>query len=88
MMTLEQALRHPETAIVDVRTPAEFSGGSVPGAVNIPLHLLPLRFEEFRAAPALVMCCASGARSGQATSFLKQQGFQNVFNAGSWFNLI
>jgi rhodanese-related sulfurtransferase len=87
-MTLEQALQHPETAIVDVRTPSEFSNGSVPGSVNIPLHILPHRFEEFRTASALVLCCASGGRSGQATNFLKQQGFQNVFNAGSWFNLI
>lgn len=69
--------------IVDVRTPAEFKDGAYPGAINIPLALLPLKMEELepRSTP-IVLYCASGARSGQGMRFLKQNGFTDVLNAG------
>jgi len=69
--------------IVDVRSPAEFKDGAYPGAINIPLHLLPLKMSELgpRDTP-VVLYCASGARSGQGMRFLKQNGFTNVVNAG------
>jgi phage shock protein E len=69
--------------VVDVRTPAEFKDGSYPGAVNIPLMLLPVRMQDLepRDKP-IVLFCASGARSGQAARLLKQAGFTDVTNAG------
>jgi phage shock protein E len=69
--------------IIDVRTPAEFQDGSYPGAVNIPLALLPLRMKELepRDKP-IILFCASGARSGQGMRLLKQAGFTDVVNAG------
>ncbi len=69
--------------IVDVRTPAEFGDGAYPGAINIPLALLPLKINELepRSTP-IVLYCASGARSGQAMRFLKKNGFADVINAG------
>lgn len=69
--------------IVDVRTPAEFRDGAYPGAINIPLALLPLKMNELgpRSVP-IVLYCASGARSGQAMRLLKQNGFTDVINAG------
>ena len=69
--------------IIDVRTPAEFKDGAYPGAVNIPLALLPLKMKELepRTTP-IVLYCASGARSGQGMRLLKQNGFTDVINAG------
>lgn len=69
--------------IIDVRTPAEFKDGAYPGAVNMPLALLPLKLKELepRTAP-IVLYCASGARSGQGMRLLKQNGFTDVINAG------
>lgn len=69
--------------IVDVRSPAEFKDESYPGAINLPLPLIPLRMKELepRDRP-IVLYCASGARSGQAMRFLKQNGFTDVINAG------
>ena len=32
----------------------------------------------------LVLCCASGGRSSQATSFLAQNGVEEVYNGGGW----
>ncbi|MEZ4928626.1 MAG: rhodanese-like domain-containing protein [Chitinophagales bacterium] len=34
----------------------------------------------------VILCCASGARSGQATSILKSKGIDAV-NAGAWQNV-
>lgn len=75
-----------EATIVDVRTPEEFMGGHVAGSINIPLHELPQRISEFKNMKNLVLCCASGNRSGQATAFLKQQGIECV-NGGSWLDV-
>ena len=68
---------------VDVRTPMEYMGGHVAGSINIPLMEVPDRIEEFRGKTNLVLCCASGGRSGQATAFLQQHGIE-CMNGGGW----
>jgi phage shock protein E len=69
--------------IVDVRSTAEFKDGAYPGAINIPLPLLPLKMNELGPKDTpIVLYCASGARSGQGMRFLKQNGFTDVINAG------
>ncbi|RQP08369.1 MAG: rhodanese-like domain-containing protein [Parapedobacter sp.] len=70
--------------LVDVRTPAEFSAGSVKGAVNIPLDKVPTELSKFEGKENIVVFCRSGNRSGQAKSILEQNGFQNVINGGTW----
>ncbi|HTN45808.1 MAG TPA: rhodanese-like domain-containing protein [Flavipsychrobacter sp.] len=70
--------------LVDVRTPGEFAGGSVKGAVNIPLGDLPHQLSKFKGKKSIVVFCRSGNRSGQAKSILEQHGFQNVINGGTW----
>lgn len=70
--------------LVDVRTPGEFSGGSVKGAVNIPLDKVPSQLSKFKGKKSIVVFCRSGSRSGQAKSILEQNGFQNVINGGTW----
>ncbi len=73
--------------IVDVRTPGEYMGGHVAGSINIPLQEIPDRMEEIKVLPQpIVLCCASGNRSGQATYFLKQHGL-NCINGGSWLEV-
>jgi phage shock protein E len=69
--------------IIDVRTPAEFKDGAYPGAINIPLSILPVKMNELepRDRP-IVLYCASGARSGQAARLLKRAGFTELINAG------
>jgi len=69
--------------VVDVRTPAEFKDGSYPGAINIPISVLPVRMNELEPKDKpIVLFCASGARSGQGARLLKQAGFTDVTNAG------
>ncbi len=69
--------------IIDVRSTGEFADGAYPGAINIPLHVLPLKMNELGPKDTpIVLYCASGARSGQGMRFLKQNGFTDVVNAG------
>jgi phage shock protein E len=68
--------------VVDVRTPEEFRDGSYPGAVNIPVNELARRMSELKKDRAVVLYCASGARSGMAARMLKQAGYTEVLNAG------
>jgi len=78
----------PEGAtVIDVRTPAEFAGGHVAGSINIPLDTVQRELPRFKAIEGpIVLVCASGNRSGQATAWLKSQGLANVENGGSWMN--
>ena len=74
-----------EATIIDVRTPVEFMMGNVEGSINIPLDEVSSRVEEFKNIEGnLVLCCASGGRSGQATLFLQQNELSNVHNGGGW----
>lgn len=73
--------------IIDVRTPAEFLGGHVANSKNIPLQEIPNQLEELKQmSQPLILCCASGNRSGQATQFLKANGI-NCENGGSWMDV-
>lgn len=69
--------------IIDVRSPGEFADEAYPGAVNIPLSILPAKVEDLGSKEGpIVLYCASGARSAQAARFLKEAGFTNIVNAG------
>lgn len=85
-MNASELLKHSDTVVVDVRTPGEFMGGHVAGSINIPLNEVPARVDEFKDMGKVVLCCASGGRSGQATMFLQQYGIECV-NGGSWLDV-
>lgn len=73
--------------IIDVRTPGEFNGGHVAGSKNIPLNEIQKRENEImKLKKPVVFCCASGGRSGQATSYFKSKGLQ-CENGGGWMQV-
>ncbi len=82
------ALKAQGATLVDVRSAAEFASGSAPGSVNIPLPELGTRLKEIPATAPVVLCCASGTRSGMARMMLRKNGYQQVFNIGKWSNLL
>ncbi len=65
--------------VLDVRRPAEFAAGHVPGARNIPLSDLPKRLAEIGHAP-LAVICAGGYRSSAAASLLARHGVADLRN--------
>ncbi|MDV2466294.1 rhodanese-like domain-containing protein [Elizabethkingia anophelis] len=73
--------------LVDVRTPAEFSTGSVKGAVNIPLDKVQSQLSKFKNKKSIIVFCRSGNRSSQSKSILERKGIQNVINGGTWHNV-
>ncbi|MCL6523212.1 MAG: rhodanese-like domain-containing protein [Thermoflavifilum sp.] len=73
--------------ILDVRTPQEFKSGHIPGAINIPVQQLQQQLHRLKKNQVIITCCASGARSALAKNILKQAGFAEVHNGGSWINL-
>src|SRR5919202_2939660 len=70
--------RSPETVVLDVREPAEYAHGHVPGAINIPQADLASRLDEVPRDRPIVTICHSGMRSLRAAQFLKQQGIAQV----------
>jgi rhodanese-related sulfurtransferase len=70
----------PAPRIVDVRTAAEVSRGTIAGALHIELSTLPSRLSELDSASPLVVICQSGARSAQACAYLDQRGFGRACN--------
>lgn len=95
-MTADEAqtlVGDPSVRFVDVREPAEWAQGHLPGAVHAPRGLL-----EFHADPAspmfmpdladkrLVIYCASGGRSALAGKTLKDMGYADVANLEGGFS--
>ena len=65
---------------IDVRTPAEYELGTIPGFVNIPVDELRVRLAELPKDRLIVVTCAIGLRGYLAYRILKQHGFTHVKN--------
>ncbi|MGW1789839.1 rhodanese-like domain-containing protein [Streptomyces tubercidicus] len=64
--------------LIDVRNPAEYEAGALPGARNVPLANLPDRITELDPARPVVLYCRSGNRSVIAAALLEARGFTEV----------
>jgi len=82
-MNIQELVKTNECTVVDVRSPEEFQGGHVSESINIPLQDIPNNLEKLKAIKKpLILCCASGNRSGQAQRFLIAEGIE-CYNGGS-----
>lgn len=79
---LQRRMAEGPLTLVDVREVHEFRAGHVPGAVNIPLSLLPVRINELPADEKLHIICQSGNRSMTACMWLARNGRESVNVAG------
>lgn len=66
--------------LLDVRTAEEFSFGSLPGAVNIPLDDLRERMQELPKEKEIIVFCAVGLRGYLAQRILRGHGYTAVRN--------
>jgi phage shock protein E len=70
--------------LIDVRTREEFAQGHLPDALNVPVQELRARLSELPPKDqVVVLYCRSGARSGQAASLLRGEGFSAVHDLGA-----
>lgn len=61
--------------VVDVREPAEYVTGHVPGALLVPMSQLGARVGELDRGRPLYLICATGNRSAAMTDALRGAGF-------------
>ena len=67
--------------VLDVRTPAEFAAGHIPGAVNISHDELDRRAGEVGPpSTPVLLYCRSGRRSGIAARTLREKGFTELYD--------
>ena len=77
----QQALS--EHLVLDVREPAEFAAGQIPGALNIPRGVLEFQINNHpnftgQHDAKIIVCCQSGGRSALATESLHKLGYSNA----------
>ncbi|MCK5511681.1 MAG: hypothetical protein KAI96_02670 [Thermodesulfovibrionia bacterium] len=75
-----------DVELIDVREPQEYEEGHLPGALLIPMSELPNRLEELDPSKTVVTYCRAGIRSRSAASFMKGQGFNNVYSIKGGIN--
>lgn len=89
MQNVIDLIKANKATLLDVRSPMEYEGEHIPGAVNIPLDMIESSVSQIADMPKpIVVYCLSGGRSGAATSILQQNGIQEVYNGGGIYNLI
>ncbi|UXY32001.1 rhodanese-like domain-containing protein [Streptomyces sp. HUAS TT20] len=85
LATDQARTRLHEFTVIDVRTPAEYASGHLPGALNIPLDHIRRALPDIRDAAErgdVLVVCASGARSENACALLAAQGIATATLAG------
>ena len=78
---LEALLEDKDLVIIDIRTPREFRGGHIPGAVNVPLDDIErgrADLDRYRDRAVLIYCRTVN-RSGLAIPLLQAKGFREIY---------
>lgn len=89
---LNQRLTSGNLQVLDVRRPAEYQAGHVPGALHAPLSILEknLSLLTLKQDRETAVICAGGYRSSAAASLLQKHGFTNLINVtggtNAWIN--
>jgi phage shock protein E len=76
-----ELIERPGILIVDVRTPEEFAGGHIRGAVNIPLSGpdFAAQIAQLEPAASYAVYCRSGNRSQPAVDEMTEAGISSVY---------
>jgi|SRR3989338_5214876 len=78
--TIEEALKHKDCQLIDVREGFEFESEKIPGCHHFPLSSLnEASLKDFDKNKAVYLVCKSGSRAATAAEKLKTYGFQEVY---------
>ncbi|UJF35668.1 sulfurtransferase TusA family protein [Paenibacillus hexagrammi] len=69
-----------QLAIIDVREPAEYAFGRIPGAISIPMGQLEERMSTLDPNKEYHVVCRTGNRSDMACQILSEKGFTHIKN--------
>ena len=75
---LNRALADPKTFVIDVRTPQEYAGGHVPGAVNWPLQEIESWWSKVPKDRVVYIKCNTQNRSRVAAQYLMSKGYNDL----------
>lgn len=78
---LNQVIEEQEPVIVDLRTPAEFSRGGIPGAINLPIEVLRADrsvLDTYKDKP-LLLYCRTVNKTDLALWLLDKRGFKSIY---------
>jgi phage shock protein E len=70
--------------LIDVRSPVEFSQGSLNGAINMPIENFQYLKDDIDTDKPVLLYCRTGARSEMVKKYLNQLGFDHVHNIGGY----
>jgi len=75
-----QLVEGPALVVLDVRTPAEFAAGHVPGAINVPHDQIEARLDALASLrdKDVVVYCHTGRRAAIAVETLTRHGFSRI----------
>ena len=71
-----------DVVVIDVREPAEYLAGHVPGVIPVPMGQLPSRLADFERTRPVYLICASGQRSAVMAGVMIRAGFDAYNVAG------
>lgn len=75
-------INREDAAVLDIRSQGEFDKGHIAQARHVPLADLSARLGDMNKMrqQALIVCCATGARTTQAINTLRKAGFEKLYN--------
>jgi hydroxyacylglutathione hydrolase len=82
----DRLAREPDVVVIDVREPAEWTDGHMPGARHIPMRQVAERLAEIPRDRWIALTCAGGTRSSLVGSLLLTQGFTDLVNVWGGMN--
>ena len=66
--------------VIDVRTPAEYASGHIPGAVNVPFDQVAQRMAEIDAPHGVALYCMVGPRARKGEAALLAAGYEKILH--------
>ncbi|MDO6461438.1 thiosulfate sulfurtransferase GlpE [Granulosicoccaceae sp. 1_MG-2023] len=72
-------------AIIDIRDPASYAEGHIPGAVMINNSNIQQFVEDTAKETPVIVCCYHGHASQQGAAFLTHHGFAEVYSLDGGF---
>ena len=79
---IERNRGNPGFVVLDVRTPAEFAAGHIPGAVNVDFRspAFQAQASTLDKGRSYLVYCRTGHRSGLALPILQRLGFTGLYH--------
>jgi len=77
-----EMMQASDALLVDVREPHEYAAARIPRSQLIPLREIAYHMEELRqhGDRPIILSCRTGSRSEMVCRFLRENGFDNIYN--------